>query len=177
MIDLKRLSRYCKDDFCLIENYENAINDKEVTWHCHHRLETDANMTQKELKEKNLYFHRPASELIFLTPTEHLHLHNIGERNSIYGMKGADSPCYGRTITEEENSKRSKSLKKYYEDPINRKKCGDTRRNAVLTNEHKQLLSDINKGARHMSNGIERHFVLKDQIPYYISKGYHFGTK
>lgn len=41
----------------------------------------------------------------------------------------------------------------------------------------KQFLSEYNKGARHMSNGIERHYVSKDQVEYYLSRGYHFGMK
>lgn len=177
MIDLKRLKRYCKDDFCLIENYDKAINDKDITWHCHHRLETDANMTQKELQKNNLYFHRPASELIFLTPNEHFHLHNAAERNYWYGKGGESHPLYGTKHSEETRKKQSNGLKRYYSIPENREKHGDIRRGAVLTEEHKKTLSDINKGARHMSNGIERHYVLKDEIEYYLSLGYHFGIK
>lgn len=31
------------------------------------------------------------------------------------------------------------------------------------------------RGARWMTNGIERHYVLKDKIEYYLSQGYYFG--
>lgn len=58
----------------LIENYDKAMNDKLQTWHCHHRFETDSNMSIKELVSKNLYFDRPPEELIFLEPHEHLSL-------------------------------------------------------------------------------------------------------
>lgn len=79
MIRLSTVKKYCNEDISLIENYDKAINDTTQTWHCHHRLETDSNITQKELKEKKIYYNRPASELIFLTPFEHLHLHNYGK--------------------------------------------------------------------------------------------------
>lgn len=58
----------------LIENYDKAINDKLQTWHCHHRFETDLNMSIKELVSKNMYFDRPPDELIFLEPHQHLSL-------------------------------------------------------------------------------------------------------
>lgn len=50
-------------------------------------------------------------------------------------------------------------------------------KNRPCTDHQKQFLSEYNKGARHMSNGIERHYVLKDQVEYYLSRGYHFGMK
>ena len=177
MIDLKRVKRYCNDNISLIENYEDALNDKYQTWHCHHRLETDANMSQKELKANNLYFHRPASELIFLLPCDHRHLHTISERNVNYKKTGEDHPAYGKKHSEEARKKQSIGLKKYYSDPEARKNHGNIRRGAILTEEHKQILSDKNTGARFMSNGIDRHYVLKEKIEYYLSIGYHFGMK
>ncbi len=137
MIDLKRTKSYCCEDFSLIENYEKAVNDKSQTWHCHHRLEThtsdgirrDVDITKKELKELGTYLHRPASELIFLTATEHILLHQNGERNNFYGKhhteetkkkiseakkgKGAgeDNPFYGKHHTEEARRKVSEANK------------------------------------------------------------------
>lgn len=177
MIDFKRAKRYCKEDLCLIENYENALNDANITWDVHHRLETDENISQDELMKNDLYFHRPAKELIFLTPSEHHHLHSSKEKNPMYGRYNENHPCYGRIISDEENEKRSKSLKEYYKDTENRKRSGNIRRGVILTKEHKQLLSDINKGARRMTNGIERRYILKDQIEYYLKNGYRFGWK
>ena len=70
---------FCKDDLELIENFNECIQDKDTIWHCHHRLEThteeglirDKELSRKYLIEHNLYYHRPASELIFLTASEH----------------------------------------------------------------------------------------------------------
>ena len=74
-----KISVICSEDPSLIENYDKAINDTEVLWVLHHRYEVTINgeplLTSAELKAKNLYFHRPASELIFLTPEEHIKIH------------------------------------------------------------------------------------------------------
>ena len=74
---------YCCEDISNIENYNEAIADKTKTWHCHHRLEIQngVSISIKELKSKNLYYNRPASELIFLTETEHKRLHNKNLRD------------------------------------------------------------------------------------------------
>ena len=78
----ERVMRYCKDDLFLIENYKKALNDAEV-WDCHHRLETHDSdgrkrlleISRKELIKLNMYWDRPANELIFLTREEHYKLH------------------------------------------------------------------------------------------------------
>ena len=79
----KNAKYFCSEDVSNIENYEEAVNSPEK-WHCHHRLELDENghrlNTREELKEKGLYFNRPASELIFLKATDHLKLHMSDEQ-------------------------------------------------------------------------------------------------
>lgn len=79
----KNVKKFCCEVISLIENYEKAINDNTQIQHCHHRLEIQdgKSVSVKELKENNLYFHRPASELIFLTEKEHSKLHNPGKTN------------------------------------------------------------------------------------------------
>ena len=76
MISFKMVKRYCKDDISLIENYDKAISDKDNIWDCHHRREIET--PRKELIELGEYYNRPASELIFLTKSEHMSLHNKG---------------------------------------------------------------------------------------------------
>lgn len=61
----------------LIENYDKALKDNFNGWHIHHRKETDEFMSMNELKNKGLYYNRPASELIFLTNSEHTRIHNL----------------------------------------------------------------------------------------------------
>lgn len=122
------VNRFCKDDISLIENYEAAMNSPE-TWDCHHRLETELNLLREELKEQDLYYNRPASELIFLTHGEHtrLHMYNkTGENHPSYGkhswnyglkgvqvawnkgMTGEKSHMYGTKRNEETRKKQSK---------------------------------------------------------------------
>ena len=75
MINTYRTKRYCKDDISKIENYEQAINDKENKWVCHHRLELTLDceeaLSRSELKRMNMYYHRPYFELIFMKDIDH----------------------------------------------------------------------------------------------------------
>ena len=97
--------KFCSEDPSLIENYDKAIADTENTWHCHHRLEIqgDKRLFAKELKDMNLYFNRPASELIFLTNKEHTRLHGIGKFN----------PMYNHIYSDETRIKMSKAKENY----------------------------------------------------------------
>ena len=83
MINEKNIKAFCKDDISLIENYDKAIADTTQVWHCHHRRETI--FSKSDLIEIGEYYNRPAAELIFLTPTDHRRLHNLGKPS---GMKG-----------------------------------------------------------------------------------------
>ena len=79
MIKKSNAKKYCREDISLIENYNEAIADKEKKWEIHHRRECDENgktlFTHKQLIEMNLYFNRPANELIFVTRSMHWKLH------------------------------------------------------------------------------------------------------
>ena len=80
MISKRSAKAYCRDDISLIENYDKAIADKTQVWDCHHRRETIYSV--KELIEIGEYYNRPACELIFLTPSNHRRLHNLGKHPS-----------------------------------------------------------------------------------------------
>lgn len=77
MINETNANRYCKDSITEIENFRNAIDDKSHTWVCHHRIETDSEnpLTSEQLIQMNMYYDRPASELIFLNRNDHAKLH------------------------------------------------------------------------------------------------------
>ena len=68
----------------LIENYELAKKDDFKGWVIHHRLEThtsdgilrDVFITPAELKALDMYFNRPADELIFMIDSNHKSLHH-----------------------------------------------------------------------------------------------------
>lgn len=81
MINLNKVKSYCKD-FQKIENFLEAYNDLNETWHCHHKLEinTDYENTMEDLIMMNLYYDRPPEELIFLRASEHFSIHRKGKK-------------------------------------------------------------------------------------------------
>lgn len=87
MIDEYRAKKYCCEDLSLIENYELAIADTTKTWQCHHRAEIlpCGIYRVKHLKLFRLYYHRPASELVFLTEADHKHIHSYGKSHYLFG--------------------------------------------------------------------------------------------
>lgn len=68
-----------------VENYQFAKKDNFDGWCIHHRLETHnsdgekrlVNLTRAELKALDMYYNRPANELVFFTASEHMKLHKI----------------------------------------------------------------------------------------------------
>ncbi len=124
MICIETVRKYCQN-YKSIENYDKAMADNTQTWHCHHRRETDENLLADQLIEMGLYWNVQASELIFLTPFEHMRLHQIDKIHSEETRKkqseslknkpkseehrkhlseshigiqaGNKNPCYGRT--------------------------------------------------------------------------------
>ena len=79
MICEKNVRKFCCEDISLIENYEKAINSNEM-WDCHHRLETDLNLSKKELIDTGRYYGVKAKYLVFMTPFEHNSLHNKNKK-------------------------------------------------------------------------------------------------
>ncbi len=84
MICKNKVKEYCRDDISKIENYEQAVSDKENVWVCHHRLEFTLNgefaHNMKELERLGMYWKRPYFELIFMKETEHKSLHWKGKK-------------------------------------------------------------------------------------------------
>lgn len=103
MINEKCAKWYCSEDISLIENYQDTIADEKRMWDIHHRRESDSEgrtlFTHKRLKEMNLYYNRPAAELVFVTRAMHKKLHreqmenigkNVGKKyRAINSKKGA----------------------------------------------------------------------------------------
>lgn len=101
-----RMKMYCKDELSKIENYYDAVNDKENKWVLHHRLELTLNgefaHTQAELIRMNMYYHRPAFELIFLKENEHHKLHGQFHKMTDNGIQAIKDKNTGRKRTEEQ---------------------------------------------------------------------------
>lgn len=81
MINIKKLKtkHFCKDDYSLIENYEQAVNDETQLYCLHHRLELTLDgeyaHNVEDLIRMGMYYDRPYFELIFLPQGEHTRLH------------------------------------------------------------------------------------------------------
>ena len=84
-INKKTYQAFCiETEWESIENYEKAKNDNFKYWDCHHRLELhpDGSLryTKDSLIKLDLYFNRPAQELIFLRHDEHAKLHGLSKK-------------------------------------------------------------------------------------------------
>ena len=79
--------KFCSEPLDKIEHYEEALAEGFKGWCIHHRLEIQESkrVSRQELKDKGLYYDRPASELIFMRKREHHRLHNAGEGNALFG--------------------------------------------------------------------------------------------
>ena len=120
MINEYNAKKFCCEDISLIENYEKAINDKSQSWHCHHRAEIlpCGKYLAIDLMNFKLYWHRPASELIFLSPSEHHRIHSTGFKFSkesrlkkSKNMMGNKNHFYGKKHTKESRLKNSIAIK------------------------------------------------------------------
>lgn len=184
-----RFKYYCKD-YENIENYDKAKADDFKNWEVHHRLETHnsdgerrlVDITADELKALDMYYNRPADELIFLTIYEHSRLHMKGKhlseetkkkigaaskgnkyalgykhseeaKNKISeAMKGEKNSFYGRHHTEETKKKMSEARKGKHLGKDN-PFYGKTH-----SEEFRKKIGEINKvrmkGMRFFNNGI-----------------------
>lgn len=145
MINEYQAKRFCSENIELIENYDKAVADKTQTWHLHHRKEIDFGYSRQELQDMNMYFSVPASDLIFLTPSEHRSIHSSNLREETrekkrVSMKGKNKFC-GRIRSEESKIKQGETMRKLWEDPIFKEK-----HNRKQSEEERRRRSEILKG-------------------------------
>ena len=166
---------YCKD-YENIENYEKAKADDFKNWEVHHRVETHTSdgerrlvyITRRELIALNMYYNRPADELIFLTIYEHKSLHQKGKHHSEESKKkmseakkekyiGKDNPFYGKHHSEESKKKISDAKKGKPKSEETRNKMSDAHKGKYHSEETKKKIGEINKvkmkGMRFFNNG------------------------
>ena len=141
MINEYYAKKFCKEDISKIKNYDLAVADTTQVWHCHHMTETWWKCTKKDLIDNECYYNRKACELIFLTPEEHMRLHN---------------KC--RMVTEETRKKMSESHKGKHLSENHRKKLSEANKGKStwnkgksMTEETKQKLSEALKGHKGMA--------------------------
>lgn len=112
--------KFCKDNISLIENYDKAINSEEM-YVCHHRLETDLELSRETLINIGRYYNVPASELIFLTRAEHNIIHKTGSNHSEITKNKISEAHKDKHHTEETRKQMSEAQKerfKKYEHPM-----------------------------------------------------------
>lgn len=148
---LINVKRYCCEDISLIENYNEAISNFEK-YDCHHRLEIqdDKLLSVKELKLQNLYYNRPASELIFLTHSEHAKLHSKNKPQ--YVLDAISKSNKGKHLTEEAKRMISEALKgcnngMFGKNPWNKNKTG------VYSKESLRRMSESRRGEKNIHYG------------------------
>ena len=108
-MDLKYYKHYYCSDIENVENYDKALAENFVGWCCHHRLQTwtsdgerrPVDITAAELKALDMYYNRPASELIFLTESEHHSLHSKGKQYSEDTKKKLSEALKGKHKSEQ----------------------------------------------------------------------------
>ena len=171
MISFEYAKKFCNEDLSLIENFDNAIADKEQTWHCHHRRELET--SRKELIEIGEYYNRPANELIFLTKSEHNALHNTlkfkgkkrkpfseeWKRNISLALKGKTPWMKGKHLSEEAKRKISEAKKGRHLSEESKRHMSDSLKGRKLTEEHKKNLSKHSTGRHWFNNGIKNVFL------------------
>ena len=111
----KCIQKYCCEDISKIENYEKAKANNFEGWNCHHRLETNnsdgekrpVDLLAEELIALDMYYNRPADELIFLTRSEHTIIHNKNKCFSTETKKKLSDSHKGKHHSEETKNKLS----------------------------------------------------------------------
>ena len=108
-----KFERYCKE-YENIENYQKALADNFVGWCCHHRK--GVYIAVEKLKALGMYYNRPASELIFLTESEHDILHKKGKHFSEEHKNKLSEAHKGKQLSEETRNKMSEAKKNMSEE-------------------------------------------------------------
>ena len=147
----------------LIPNYQKAIEDSTQTWHCHHILEIyDENGKERSLQKgrdelisENRYYNRPASELIFLTKSEHrsLHMKHMGIYGYNHKKVTGQGTMKGKHLTDEQKKKLSEAHKgkapwnkgKHLSEEAKRK-MSEAKKGKHLTEETRKKMSEAQKG-------------------------------
>ena len=160
MINEYFVKKYCNEDISRIENYDKAISDKEQIWECHHRRELET--SRKQLIKIGEYYNRPASELIFLTNSEHGSLHKKGKHHADETKRKISETLKGHKISEE-----------------TKRKLAEARKGMKLSEEWKRKMSIAHQGkttwikGKHMSEEAKQKISIALQGKTTWIKGKH----
>ena len=177
MISFKCAKKFCKEDISLIENYCKAVADQNQTWDCHHRRELET--SKKELLEIGEYYNRPASELIFLTKSEHTSLHKKGRHHNEETKRKMSESHKGKTtwnkgIPHTEESKLKMSIAKKNMSEETKLKMSIAKKN--MSEETKRKISEAHKGnkywlGKHHNEETKRKLAYAMKILHWFNNG------
>ena len=157
MANYRYYKRYCKD-IENVENFEKAKADNFKGWCCHHRMQTwtsdgkrrEVDITAAELIALDMYYDRPAEELIFLTESEHTSLHQKGKRKSVeHNMRNSEAHK-GKQFSEEHRKKLSDAKKNISDET--KKKMSEAAKNRSTS--HRNKISEAKKGKPSNTKGM-----------------------
>lgn len=168
MINFAQVRKYCHEDIKKIENYDAAIADKTQIWHCHHRAEVlqCGNYSAKNLKKFSLYYHRPASELIFLTASEHHKLHSLNMSND-WHKKLSKNAKIGGMLGKRHSDKAKQKMSKSHKGLPSPMKG----RHYQHSDKTKRRMSESHKGKVWINNGVKSTQCFPENIPLGWVKG------
>ena len=175
---------FCSEPLYHIENYYRAVTDKTQTWHCHHKLEISLQRSKKELIELNLYYNRPANELIFMTPQEHYALHHsqpsfrtaLKEANSRPETRAKRSAAMKEVSNRPEMKARiSAALKEANSRPETRAKRSAAMKEVSNRPETRAKKSAAMKGSIRINNGVINKTVKPSELDNYLNNGWVRG--
>ena len=161
--NIRSLEMYCID-YQNIENYDTAIKSP-LRYDLHHRNEISEHKSRKDLIAENLYYNRPATELIFLEHGEHMRLHNRGDKN----------PMFGKNLSAETRKKMSDAKKGKHPSAETRQKISDAKKGKTKSAETRRKMSEANRGEKNPMFG--RHWHQSEETRKKLSdanKGKHW---
>ena len=151
MINERQARKFCGEDLYAIENYEQAVSDKTQVWDIHHRLEIQGPFTNSRelLKKCGLYYGVQASQLVFMTRSEHIRLHRKGRPLSKDTRQKLSEANKGRRHSEETRRKLSEANKgrsngmlgKHHSEET-RRKLSEAQKGRHFSEEHRRKLCE-----------------------------------
>ena len=163
---------YCSEPLDKIEHYEEALAEGFKCWCIHHRLEIQPDgtrMSRQELKDKDLYYDRPASELVFMREHDHRSMHKAGANHHLFGKQLSaehrqklSEAKKGKQLSEETRKKISESNKgennpmfgKHHSAEA-RKKMSEVHKGKHRSAETCKKIAEANKGNHWYNNGVK----------------------
>ena len=168
---------YCKD-YENIENYQKAKADDFKNWEVHHRLETHnsdgerrlVDITADELKALDMYYNRPADELIFMTIYEHSRLHMKGKHHSeetrkkIGSAQKGNKYALGYKHSEEAKNKIAEAMKGEKNPFYGKHHSEETKKKLSEANKGKHLGKDNSFYGKHHSEEVKNRIGEKNKV-------------